>query len=741
MNMIRGEWRNIFSHRKTGLTLIAILFIPLLYSSIFLSAFRNPYSKTGDLPIAVVNKDLGSTFAGQNLQLGKDLVHDLKQNHSFKWTFTNSKEAFKGLKNEDFYMVVEIPNDFSKNGSSLLDEHPSKMGLRYYTNPGKNYTASKIATSGMSKINEKISNSITKQYAITLFNSLNQVGDNLQKATDGANKIDQAANKITNASETLQDYLQSLAVGTVLFKDGTQRIYNGTQQFQTEIGQLSNGVQTLHSGMGNLENGLGVLNKNGEILSKGSKELEQGANDLKRNLQQAYQGTIGIQEKIDPLLIALEDVNEKKPEIISQLNSLQQIIQGQNQLIKEQKELINTSKSLSEQEKQQLLSNLDHFMSPSTTGAPVDLEQGITEFGSMLLTVSQGSQQVQSQLDQFVKGQLSMVEGAKKLAEGQHTFSSNLGTFNKMLAEGHSGANKLTNGTSAVSDSILKIEHASNPFVKGIEKLNSNANQLSEDSQKLAEGSASIYKGASQLSNGTGQLLSSLQSGATKANELKLNDKNFDMFSNPTKLESHKISEVNDYGAGLIPYILAIGLMASALFFVSTYQLKETPLEPSSGASWFLSKHSVVIMVGLVQSILAVTILIQGMGLEVKHVWGLYLFTILTSLTFLSLVQMLCTILGKIGQMLGFILLLLQIGGSSGTFPIALAPPFYQHIHAFLPMTYAIKGFRDLISIGNDLHDVWSHALMLAVFGFVFNAGTLLFFVLQLKHKKSIPAA
>src|SRR4051794_12077426 len=105
--MIKREWKHIFSHRITGFTLLAILFVPLIYSSIFLSAFRNPYSKTKDLPIAVVNQDLGSKFAGQHLQLGKDLVQDLKRNHSFKWTFINSKDAFKGLRNEDYYMVVE----------------------------------------------------------------------------------------------------------------------------------------------------------------------------------------------------------------------------------------------------------------------------------------------------------------------------------------------------------------------------------------------------------------------------------------------------------------------------------------------------------------------------------------------------------------------------------------------------------------------------------------------------------
>ena len=730
--MIKEEWRHIFSHPKTGLTLLAILFVPLIYSSIFLSAFRNPYSKTGDLPIAVVNQDVGSTFAGQDLQLGKDLVHDLKQNHSFKWTFTNHKEALKGLRSEDFYMVVEIPKDFSQKGSTLLDQHPSKMGLEYYTNPGKNYTASKIVTSGISKINEKISNSITKQYAITLFHRLNQVANNVQEATDGANKLDQAANKMTNATETLQDYSQRLAAGTALFKGGTQRVYNETQQFQTEINQLSNGMQKLNGGMNQLESGLGVLNQTGEKLANGSKELEQGTKELKVSLQQSYQETIGFQEKMAPLWSALANLNERRSELMSQLNSLKQILEGQNELISEQKELITKSKTLSEQEKQQLLSNLDQIMSPST----VDLEQKIMDFESMILAVLQGSQNVQSQLDQFAKGQQSMYEGAQQLADGQQTFRTSLVTFNKMIAGVQSGADQLTDGTSTASDSILKIGNASNLYVQGIKKLNDSASQLSDGSQKLADGSASVYKGASTLSDGTGQLLSSLHLGADQTNELNLNDKNFDMFSNPTRLESHTISEVNDYGAGIIPYILAIGLMASALFFASTYQLKKTTLAPLSGVSWFVSKHSVVLIVGLVQSILAVTILIQGMGLEVKHVLGLYLFTILTSLTFLSLGQMLCTLLGKIGQILGFILLLLQIVGSSGTFPIALVPPFYQHINPYLPMTYAIRGFRDLISIGNDLHDIWYQALMLAIFGLIFNACTLLFFLFQFKLKK-----
>ncbi|WP_257984377.1 YhgE/Pip domain-containing protein [Neobacillus cucumis] len=734
--MISGEWRHIFSHRKTGFTLLAILFVPLIYSSIFLSAFRNPYSKTGDLPIAVVNEDVGSSFAGQNLQLGKDLVDDLKQNHSFKWTFTNSRDAFKGLKNEKYYMIVEIPKDFSQNGSTLLDHHPSKMGLKYYTNPGKNYMASKIVVSGMSKINEKISNTITKQYATTLYNRLNQAGNRLQEATDGASQIDKAANEITNKSTTLHTYLQSLASGTALFNDGTQKIYNGTQQFQTEIGQLSNGVQKLNGGMDQLQNGLGVLNQTGEKLAHSSKQLEQGTEELKTSLQQSYQSTLAFQEKLAPLWTALENLKKKQPELVNQLNALQQILDGQIELVNEQKELILKSKSLTDQEKQQMLANLDQ-LSPATS----DVTVGFTDIQSIISTVLQGSQNVQSQLDQFAEGQQSMYEGAETLAKGQHTFSSSLETFTQRLAKAHNGANKLSDGASTASNSLLKIDRASNQYAKGIEKLQSSANQLSNSSQKLADGSTAFHEGASHLSEGTGQLLSSLQSSSLDSGVLKLNDKNFDMFSNPTKLESHTISEVSDYGAGLIPYILAIGLMASALFFSTTYQLKETTIEPSSAASWFLSKHSVVIMVGMVQSILAVTILVQGMGLEVKNVWGLYLFTILASLTFLSLGQMLCTLLGKIGQIIGFILLLLQIVGSSGTFPIALVPPFYQHLNPYLPMTYAIKGFRDLISIGNGIHDIWIQVLMLAVFGLVFNAATLLYFVLQLKQKKSVTTA
>ena len=111
--------------QKLLIPILAVLFIPLIYSGVFLKAYWDPYGTVDQLPVAVVNLDEGSHYDGKTLQVGDDLVKELKKNDSFKWHFVDSEEkAIKGLNNEDYYLVVEIPKDFSKNASTVLDKHP-----------------------------------------------------------------------------------------------------------------------------------------------------------------------------------------------------------------------------------------------------------------------------------------------------------------------------------------------------------------------------------------------------------------------------------------------------------------------------------------------------------------------------------------------------------------------------------------------------------------------------------------
>ncbi|CAM5267146.1 hypothetical protein [Bacillus safensis FO-36b] [Bacillus safensis subsp. safensis] len=244
MNLIRNQWKDIVTSKKLLIPILAVLFIPLIYSGVFLKAYWDPYGTVDQLPVAVVNLDEGSHYDGKTLHVGDDLVKELKKNDNFKWNFVDSEEkAVKGLNNEDYYLVVEIPKDFSKNASTVLDKHPKKSNLKYYTNPGANYAASQIANNAIIKLKDSVSKEVTKNYAEVIFDNFKTIAKGLDQASDGAKKIDDGTKSAKDGSNKLKDNLAKLAEGTLTYSEGVH-------QFAGKMGELNTGIQSLDSGLG-----------------------------------------------------------------------------------------------------------------------------------------------------------------------------------------------------------------------------------------------------------------------------------------------------------------------------------------------------------------------------------------------------------------------------------------------------------------------------------------------------------
>ncbi|WP_296877178.1 YhgE/Pip domain-containing protein, partial [Thomasclavelia sp.] len=141
--MLKQEWQNIFHNTWLKVVLAAIIAIPSIYACVFLGSMWDPYGNTEEIPVAVVNLDEAITYQQQTLNVGKELVNNLKENQAMNFQFVDKQTASRGLKDGKYYMVITIPEDFSKNATTLLDENPQKMILNYTTNPGSNYIASK----------------------------------------------------------------------------------------------------------------------------------------------------------------------------------------------------------------------------------------------------------------------------------------------------------------------------------------------------------------------------------------------------------------------------------------------------------------------------------------------------------------------------------------------------------------------------------------------------------------------
>uniref|UniRef100_UPI0039894C13 YhgE/Pip domain-containing protein n=1 Tax=Psychrobacillus psychrotolerans TaxID=126156 RepID=UPI0039894C13 len=239
--MIKSEWKNIFTNRKLLISIIAVLFIPVMYAGMFLWAFWDPYANLSDLPVAVVNADEGATYNDTALSLGNDLSEKLKESEQFKFISVSKEDADEGLVNEDYYLLIEIPENFSQHATTLLDEEPQKMVITYKANEGYNFLSSQIGETAMDRIRAEVNKQVSETYAEQLFDSITKLGDGFAEASDGAGKLKDGAAEINTGASDLKGYLEQLASSTIKLQDGTSTVANGIQKAATGSTELNSG--------------------------------------------------------------------------------------------------------------------------------------------------------------------------------------------------------------------------------------------------------------------------------------------------------------------------------------------------------------------------------------------------------------------------------------------------------------------------------------------------------------------
>nr|WP_276208320.1 YhgE/Pip family protein [Fictibacillus barbaricus] len=214
----------------------------------------------------------------------------------------------------------------------------------------------------------------------------------------------------------------------------------------------------------------------------------------------------------------------------------------------------------------------------------------------------------------------------------------------------------------------------------------------------------------------------------------------FERIANPVSVKTKSFSDVPNYGTGFAPYFLSLGLFVGALLMSIVFPLRDKAGEPRSGFSWFAGKFTFLAAVGVIQALIADAVLLLGLDIEVSNLTAFIGLSIITSLTFLALIQLLVTVLGDPGRFVAIIILILQLTTSAGTFPLELIPNGLQVFNAWLPMTYSVSGFKAVISSG-DMSSFTQNMWVLVGFMVVCMVGTWTYFASQFRKKKNIDEA
>ena len=266
MKMIKNEFKFVGKNRLILISTIVMMLIPILYAAFFLKSVWDPYGKTSELPVAVVNNDKSVKYNGETLDVGDQLVKELKSNHQLKWMFVSEEQAKQGMKDNKYYTTITLPENFSSNAATLLDTNPKKMQITYDTNASRNYIGEVISEAAAKQLNSQIRESVTESYATAIFGQVKTIGKGFKTAATGSEKL-------SDGTITLNDGLNSYITGV-----GT--VNNGVQTLSTSVVPLKNGVQQLTTGAGSLSAGLSKLDNSTGALASGVSKLDSGSTTL-----------------------------------------------------------------------------------------------------------------------------------------------------------------------------------------------------------------------------------------------------------------------------------------------------------------------------------------------------------------------------------------------------------------------------------------------------------------------------
>ena len=308
--MLKREWQKILKNPWMIIILIAIITIPAIYTSVFLGSMWDPYGDADQLPVAVVNHDKKVNYEGKTLQVGDDLVKNLKDSGSLDFHFVSDKKAEEGLKSGEYYMIISIPENFSKNATTLMDKNPKQMKLIYKTNPGTNYVASKMDDSAMAKIEKSVREKVTETYVKTVFAQIKTAGSGFQEAADGSGKIESGAKKLKAGNDTIEQNLNKLASSTLTFQNGAKSLSVGLKAYTDGVAKVDSGAKSLKSGTKTLKDGVAQLSSGATQLSTGSKSLKIGIAKYTNGVSTAQAGSKQLVAKNTALTSGVDQLSE-----------------------------------------------------------------------------------------------------------------------------------------------------------------------------------------------------------------------------------------------------------------------------------------------------------------------------------------------------------------------------------------------------------------------------------------------
>ena len=529
---------------------------------------------------------------------------------------------------------------------------------------------------GANQINSQVTSSISGINTDGIMGALNQADQMKSSIAQLSTALDQAKTSLTQASAAA-DKFQGASDAINNAQQGIGKL-SDIGRSDTEIaGQLFAIAGSVTDD--NIKQQLGTLAKqvgtNGATVSGIAKALGN-ISDLKNSLN-SLQSQLGNLSSMSTTIDQANQVMNQANQLLTQLDSYKGTISG----------LPGQIKALQDGTAQ-LAAGANELNSRSSAGI-AQLQSGINQYTAGVHTAAAGAGQLAANTG-------ALQSGANQLAGGVRQYTNGVGQLGSGISQLNANSGQLNSGAMQLAGALGQLNNQIPTLVAGV-------NQLAAGTQQLQDNSPALISGIAQLNAGAGRLASSLGKGAKAINGIKPTARTAKMFAEPTKLQHKNYSYVPNYGHALAPYVLSVALYVGMLVLNFVYPIRRIAAPGKSATAWWGSKVVIGSTAAIAMAVVEDAIM-MACGLNVDHVPSFFLTTICFGLASMAIVMFLSMTFDNPGRFLAMVLLMLQLGGSGGTFPMEVTMKFYNVIHWFLPMTYSIQGLRQSISSGLGQH-------------------------------------
>lgn len=576
---------------------------------------------------------------------GKELIKQIKEADTLKLIETTEDKATDGLYDEKYYAVITIPEDFTSSIESINSTKKTHPTITYSPNQKYNYLSSQIIDRVVSTVETNLDNTINSEVVGNLSENLKTVPDQLQTVSNGFETLNEGTNQLANGSNELASGSNKLANGSNTLNSSYQAFDKGVSDIKSGSNQLNSSMQTLNNGINTLANSTSDLNN--------------------------------LKNSIPTLTGSISSLKSGSDELTTDLNSY---VAGVNKIIEANEAPITSA-----------LAQYDKYNSPKD-----DTYNALQKQYKQLEYLKSVGSQLQT-------GNTKLNTGLSKLnssTQSLNVLPSKIDQLNSGIQAIQSGSNQITAGVSRLDNGINTLFESSAQVKSGINTLATGATTLNNGMTTLNNGISTLNNSVTSANNELSNKLTETKKEVKKVNGLKNYSKN------AVKINKKVVDEIPSYGTAFSPLFISIGLWVGALMmFIVLYYDKENRFKSFSIESKHHLKRTLCYHIMATLAAIVLAFLLQVLlDFKITSVPLYYLVIILTSNTFMAIIEFLIVNFKDIGKFIALIVLILQLAASAGTFPIETVTKGFRWLNGLLPMTYTIRLLKEpLMKIESSL--------------------------------------